>query len=321
MSGIKSIFSSIKSGTNWETIAFFVLSLYLFVSSFFYYTGATLFLLALAFAGIFIGLATHAKGEKRDISISYANDHRKSFFFMLFIVLIMISSVTISFKFVERLVSVSYFKRALSAQTIPVAEDSISQALAFYQNDLYLRTYAEIYMVKFNSIASKEASLLSDADKVNLQANLDQAVNGAQLAIRYNPENYLNFQTLGSVYRGLASFGVKDAYSKAIEAYKTASILNPLNPGIKLDLANVANMFGNKQEAKDYANSALALKVDYIDAYILLSQIAKNENDNTLATSYAQTALSLSPLNKDLIKFVDSIKNENITVTPATKKP
>ena len=305
--GIKSIFSSIKNGVNWETMAFFVLSFYLFVSCFFYSGGAVVLLLAFAFAGVFIGLSSslHQKGE---ISISYLNDHRKSFFSILFIIIVLIAAAAVSFKYMERLVSVSFFAKAVTSTDIPSAESSISKAIRLYQNDLYFRTYAQIHLVKLNSIVTKEASSLTDEEKASLQSSLEQAVNGAKSAIDFDPTNYLNHQALASVYQRLGSVGVKDVYSKAIESYNSASLLNPNNPGIKLNMASVYMADQKIKEAKESAKAAVALKPDYIDAYIVLAQIAKAEGDNAAALSYAQTALSISPTNKDLIKYADSFK-------------
>lgn len=304
--GVKSAFSSIKNEVNLEMVAFFVLSLYLFVSSFFYSTGVVLFLLALAFAGAFVGLVSSS--SNREISISFLNDHRKSFFSMLILILVIIFSVALSFKYTERLVSASYFGKALSAQTIPLAQDSIGKALSLYSNDLYLRTFSQIYLVKLNSINSKGSSL-SDADKADFKATFDQAIKSAQMATEYNPASYLNFQFLGSVYQSVGSLGVKDAYSNAVAAYQTASSLNPLNPGLKLAMASASFADGKIKEAKDYANTALSLKPDYINALITLSQIAKSEGDNAKALSYAQTALSFSPADKNLIQYINSLNN------------
>ena len=313
--GVKSVFSSIKNGVNWEMMAFFVLSLYLFISSFFYSTGTVIFLLSLAFTGVFIGLA--ASGSNKEISISFLNDHRKSFFSILVLILIVIFSVATSFKYIERFTSVSYFGKAIFASTEPVAENYINKALSLYSNDLYLRTYSQIYLVKLNSIASKGSSL-SDADKADLQASFDQAVNSAQMAAAYDPSNYLNFQLLGSVYQAVGSLGVKDAYSKAVLAYQTASSLNPLNPGLKLAMAGALFVDGKVKDAKDYANEALSLKQDYIDALITLSQIAKSEGNNSGALSYAQAALSLAPTDKNLIQYVDSLSNSTPITAPAS---
>ena len=316
--GVKSVFSSIKNGINWEMMAFFVLSLYLFVAAFFYFTGPVVFLLALSFTGVFVGLAT--SGSNEEIELSFLNDHRKSFFSILMLILVVIVTVALSFTYVERFASIPYFGKAISASTEPVAESSIGKALSLYSNDLYLRTYSQVYLVKLNSLASKGASL-SDADKTDLQASFTQAVNGAQLATAYDPSNYLNFQLLGSVYQSVGALGVKDAYSKAVAAYQIASSLNPLNPGLKLAMAGASFIDGKVQNAKDYANAALTLKGDYIDALITLSQISKNEGDNSAALSYAQAALSLSPSNQNLIKYVNSLSNSGSSSSPSSSVP
>ncbi len=304
--GVKSVFSSIKNGVNWEMMAFFVLSLYLFIASFFYFTGAVIFLLSLAFTGVFIGLAASNSGK--EISISFLDDHRKSFFSILVLILVMIFSFAFSFKYVERLTSVYYFGKAFSATTIQSAENYINKALSLYSNDLYLRAYSQIYLLKFDSLAKKSATL-SEAEKAELQTSFDQAINSAQMARNYDSLNYLNFQLLGSTYQTVGSLGVKDAYSKAVQAYQNASNLNPLNPGLKLNIAGALFVDGKIKEAKDYANAALSLKKDYIDALIILSQIAQSENNNSAALSYAQAALSLSPEDKNLIQYVNSLSN------------
>ncbi|MEI6280847.1 MAG: hypothetical protein WCP17_02490 [bacterium] len=314
--GIKSVFSSIKNGTNWEIVAFFVLSLYLFVSSFFYSTGSVMFLLSFAFTGIFIGLSAFGSGQEK--LISFLNDHRKSFFSILILIFMVILSVVFAFKYLERFVSVSYFGRAVLASTEPLAEDSINKALSLYQNDLYLRTYSQIYLVKLNAIANK-GSELSDADKAELQTSFEQAISSAQMATKYNLSNYLNFQMLGSAYQAVGSLGVKDAYTNAVTAFKSASILNPLNPGLKLAIAGALFVDGKVSDAKDYANQALALKPDYIDALITLSEIAKKEGNMSGAETYAKQALSLSPTDKSLIQYVNSLNVP--TPAPTVSEP
>jgi tetratricopeptide (TPR) repeat protein len=306
--GAKWLFFSIKNNASLETVSFFFLSLYLFTASFFYYTSTVIFLLAFVFTGVFIGLISSSR-KNGEISISVFNDHRKSFFFMLFLVILMIVSAGIGFKFIQRFVSVPYFTSTLSATNITEAETSINKALSLNSNDLYLRTYSQIYLLKLNSIASKEAAALSDSDKANLQASLDQSIQSAQLATVYDPKNYLNFQMLGSVFQTAGLVGVKEGYSKALEAYQKASELNPGNPRLKLAMTNVSIALGDGKAAKEYANQALNLKSDYVDALITLSQIAKSEGDTSTALSYAERALALSPGNKDLITYINSLRN------------
>ncbi|MDE2399732.1 MAG: hypothetical protein KGL67_01835 [Patescibacteria group bacterium] len=314
--GVKWLFFSIKNNVSLETVSFFFLSLYLFISSFFYFTGTVIFLLAFVFAGVFIGLVSSTR-KNGEISMSFFDDHRKSFFFMLFLIILMIASAAIGFNYIQRFVSVPYFTKTLSTGSVPEAETSINKALLLNSNDLYLRTYAQVYLAKLNAIVSKGSATLSDADKADLQSSFDQAVNGAQLATVYDSKNYLNFQMLGSVFQTAGLIGVKDAYSKALDAYKKASELNPANPRIKLLLSNVSGALNQTQDAKTYANQALTLKPDYIDALITLAQISKNEGDITTAISYAEQALAISPTNKDLINYVDSLKNGTYANTPA----
>lgn len=317
IAGVKSVFFSIKNSANWEVVAFFMLSFYLFVSSFFYSHGLVIFLLALAFAGMFLGLFASSRSNG-EILISFLGDHKKSFFSILILVLLMIASVATLFKYTERFISVSYFRKALlTASTLPVAESSINKALALYSNDLYLRTYAQVHLAKLDYLIKKETSL-SDTEKAELQTNFDQAVKGMQLAVTFNPRNYLNFEAFGSLYQAVGSFGTKNVYNKAIEAYKLASALNPLNPGIKLEIANSFFADGNLKEARNYANEALTLKEDYIDALVTLSQIAKSEGSKEEAISYAEKALSFSPLNKDLTQYLDSLKSSNLSNSNAT---
>lgn len=310
--GIKWLFFSIKNNISLETVSFFFLSLYLFVSSFFYFTGPVIFFLAMIFAGVFIGLVSSSR-KNGEISFSFLNDHRKTFFFMLSLIIIMITVSAVGFKYIQRFASIPYFTKTLAATKVEDAEVSVTRALVLNSNELYLRTYSQVQLLKLNSIIGDGQKSLSEEDKAKLQTSLDQAINGAQLAINYNPQNYLNYQALGSVFQTAGFIGVKDAYTKALETYTKASELNPSNPRLKLVLMNISIALEQKGAAKDYANSAISLKPDYIEGLVALSQISKSEGKNAEAISYAQKALSLAPGNKELIDYIESLRNGNAT--------
>ena len=311
VSGIKMLFINIERNIHREMASFFVLALYLFLASFFYSTGPVIFLLAFAFTGVFIGLSSSR--ENGEVTVTFLHDHRKSFFSILALVVVMVLSAAVAFKYIERLASVSYFGKAVQADSILTAETSITKALSLHTNDLYMRTYAQVYLVKLNSLLSKNSASLSEAEKTELQTSFDQALSGAVGATTYNNKNYLNYQTLGNVYSTAGALGVKDAYSKAIEAYQTASTFNPFNPGIDLAIARAYFSDNKTKEAKELANKALELKPNYIDALVMLSQIAKAEGNSTSALSYAEQALSISPDNKDLIEYVKTLKGSGST--------
>jgi len=308
--GFRSLFVSREENTpDMKTAVFFFMSLYLFISTFFYSTGPVIFLLAFGLLGIFIGLSASNK-TNGEITMSFLDDPRKSFFSILLLVLIMTASASAGFKYIERFASVPYFQKALLAQTIDNAQTAITKAISLHSNDFYLRTYTQIYLIKLNSLITKGA-LLSETEKADLQASFDQAVNGAQMAIAYDQTNYLNFKMLGSIYEAVGPLGVSGAYDKALEAYKTASVLNPLNPGLKLAMSRASFANGKLKEAKDYAQQAFSLKQDYADVLIALSQIAKAENNNADALSYAKMAFTISPQDQNLAQYIDSLKNSS----------
>lgn len=304
--GLSSMFATIKDSSNPESSAFFLASMYLFLASFFYPFGGVMFFLAFAFAGIFVGLSGTGLGW------SFLGNHKKSIISIVFLVLIILASVISTFKFLERFVSVSYFGKALSAlasapQNIPVAEESIAKAITLNQNDFYLRAYAQIYLTKL-ATTIVENKTPSEELKSQMQDTLDRAVAGADLASKYNPTNYINFRALGIVYDSLASIGVPDATEKAVESYQKAFELNPKNPGIKIAIARAYLLDGNTKDAKANAEQAINLKPNYIEGLVVLSQIASREGNRAQALSYAQKALDLSPGEKSLIDYVNSLK-------------
>ncbi len=316
MNGVKNILWSIKGRMNHESVLYFLIALYLMVAAFFYASGVVLFLLAFAFLGIYIGIFASSR-ENGVMEISFLEDPRKSFFSILLLVVLMIVSAGISFKYIERFASVSYLRGALAADTVEKAEASINKAIQLHQNDFYFRTYAQIYLFKLNTLISKQTALTED-EKVLLQSYFDEAVNASNLAISYDKENYLNYDMLGAVYNTAAGLGVKDAYAKSIEAYLQASKLNPKNPALKLAISK--NYFADNKikEAKDFAKESIALKPNYTLGLIFLSQLEKNQGNNTEAILYAEQALSTVPGDKDVLQYLNSLKGNGGNITPST---
>ena len=71
-------------------------------------------------------------------------------------------------------------------------------------------------------------------DKFNtIEPNGELEKNLERLKLSFIKENYQNFTMSGSVFNMLISLGVEGSFDKAIDAYKQASLLNPLNPSLK----------------------------------------------------------------------------------------
>jgi hypothetical protein len=233
-SGLKKLLNLIKEKYDHTLVLYFLLAIYMLLVSILYPAGLVLFVMSFVFLGIFIGL--YANRVNNYVNINFLDDPRKSFVSILTLVLVIIATSGITFKFMEKFVSVYYYGKVVNATEVESAEKYIRKALLLNQNDLYLRTYSQVYLSKLNSLISKGDSL-TDSEKVLLQTSIDEAVNGAVLATKYNKENYLNFEILGFVYKNAASLGIKDASTKAVESYTEASRLNPLNPLIARGLS------------------------------------------------------------------------------------
>lgn len=312
--GVKTLLESMKKREGNEGTLFFVLALYLLLVSVFYSSGVVLIMLAFAFVGIFVGLQMEAK-EHGKISFSFLNDPRRSFFSILALVLIMVVSAGLTFKFVERFVSLYHFEQAFFASDVSKAERSIVRAISLYPNDLYYRTYGNIHLLKINNLVSKEEEL-TDVERGDLQNSLTETVSGATLATNYNPFNYINHQTLGSIQSSLGYLGAEGAYSASIEAYKKAVELNPLNPGLHLSIATGYLAEKKQDEARTSALKALEIKPNYADAMVVLSRIEKESGNNSKAIEYAEGALLLFPQDEALKNYVNSLKTGGSATPP-----
>lgn len=300
--GIKILFERMKHDMRWEIPLFFSMSLFLFASSFMYSVNSTVVLLGFAYLGVFIGMQ-YSNKEHGEKEVSFIGDPRKSFFAILALILLMIVMAGVTFKYVEKFASVSYFRSALSSQSVEEAENNINKAISLYNNDLYLRTYSQIYLIKLNNLVAKGESI-TEEERGQIKPSFENALVSAQRAVEYDKNNYLNYRSLATVYSAVVQLGVEGAGEKSIEALNSALLLNPLNPGLKLAISQVYLLENKLGEAKDYAKQALDLKSNYVDALIYLSQIAKREGNNAEAINYAKKALEILPNNKDLIDYI-----------------
>ena len=311
VSGFKRLFVNTKSLSNIETTIFFTMVVFLTTVSFLYAAGVTTILLLFAFCGVFVGLYASNK-DKGEITISFLEDPRKSFFSILLLVLMMITSAGLSFVYIQRLASVHYFGKALAAATSMDSFKNISRALELHQNDLYYRTYSQVKLLMITEIVEKsKTKVLTEEEKVGLQTNYDQAVESARLATAYNPNNSLNWELLGSVYHTVSNYGLTTAYDQAIESYNKAAELNSLNPNVRLSITNALMSKDMVKEAKASVAEAIKLKPNYTEALILMSQIEKKQGNNTEALSFAEKALQTLPSNPELIKYVESLRSGN----------
>jgi len=302
LSGIRAMVFCYINNKNWEAVCLFFATLFLFAVSFLYYTGVVVFLSSFAFLGMFIGVSS-LNYKNKEINILFSDNPNTSFIFLFFLAFVMFASGYMGFSYLEKFSSVSIFRNVfLEKDNIDASMVSIQKAIDKNPNDFYLRSAAEINLVKFNELAVKKPPLPAEEQAV-LQSTIDKSVEYAKAATEINPTNYLNFQLLGYVNQMLGQFGVKDRFPEAIKAYEKSSSLNPKNPGIKVALSRVAFLDGRIKEAEVYARESIALKEDYVDGWAALSQIQNGSGKKSEALNSAQKALSY--VQADMSRFPD----------------
>lgn len=329
-SGMKSLFNSIKDGANWDVVIFFLGSVFLFSATVFYSTGPVIFVLAMAFAGIFVGVSLN---KEKDITIVFSKSPKKSFFFLFLLMGIIVATVFFGFKYLERFASVPYVRNSMINMSDPlISIPAVDKAVSLNPNDLYYRAQAQTYAGHFTLLATRETPLTPEETTL-MEGYLDKAVKSAIAATEFNENSYLNFQLLGSVYLNAGQLGVQDAFPQAIDAYTKASLLNPSSPGLKLSIARAHFFNGSVVDAGNYTEQALDLKPDYIDALIVMSQVKNNQKSTTEALAYAEQALALTEgvlfsfptdqtsinRKKDLVEYIDNLKKPVAPTNTETK--
>jgi tetratricopeptide (TPR) repeat protein len=262
-------------------IAFIVL--FLFTSP-----GLVLVSLGFLYLGLLLGVSTLV-GKTRILAIQYLRDPRLSFFAILVLVLSAMAGFTAVYFSANRYASVVIYNRALAAGDFETAARRLDRALSLSQNDIYWRTRVAMYTTEFTNKASA-----TNTDKAVLQSYFTQAEQSARAAVSWDPGSSANWLLVSQVYQLVAGGQDKDAYTNAKQAADEAQKRNPNNPLLVLNQAQLALTQKDTQGALGYIQQALEMKPDYLDAYILRSQIKVSQGD-TLApknelTHYTEVA-------------------------------
>ncbi len=154
-----------------------------------------------------------------------------------------------------------------------------------------LKLAIEIYQALAES-APKSARPLCGLAKIAVkQGKLDQVFEFLTKAEASNPQ-YVHIYSL----RGNA-FGLKKDYEHAIEAYRKAIELSPLNPLRYKDSGEILLAVQKYKEASELLEIAVKNNVEFADLYNLLSQACYYQKDYKAAAKYVRKAVEKEPDN------------------------
>lgn len=287
-------------------ISSFFISLYLWVMNIIYIPGVVIFVLTLFFSGLFLAhLYNSAFLEKKNIVFS--SNPKIGFISSLVLVALFVASTYLSYSLYNNFSSLWYFQKALYAgnvsKNLDDSEKYLEKAESLVPYDVYYRTQVDVNIAKINKLFSED---LSKMDKSVIQKtfsdSLSKAISAGLNARAVDPDNYLNWISLGQAYEVASSpqVNISGAYDSANVAYSEALKRNPQNPAINLLFARLENERNNFSKAKDYTLAAIKQKPNYLDAYFLLSQLEVANKNLKGAIDSVSVATLIDPSNPNI---------------------
>lgn len=162
------------------------------------------------------------------------------------------------------------FKQAIDA----LSAGKIQMSYGFFQQAIGLNPYRGEYRLQFSrlnlgivdSLARKKEKDLTDGDKQTITQAIRASLSEAKAAAALHPEDSRNWQNLADIYSQLVS-SVQGAEVWAIAAYERAIMVDPVNPGLRLDAGAVYYMRGDFAKAEQLFGQAVSLKPNWPNAH------------------------------------------------------
>lgn len=182
--------------------------------------------------------------------------------------------------------------------------------------DLYRIDLAQTNFALANAIATSKgpteaspAGSLTDVDKQNIQVLLSQAINEGKIATTLSPNNPVNWEVLGSIYRQISGVA-QNALTFSLDSYGRAIQRDPLNPLLRLTVGGIYYSAKNLDMAVRFFSDAVNLKPDYANAYYNLAVALRDKGDLVSAASSAERTVSLlNPKSPDYKAASDLLAN------------
>ncbi len=232
-----------------------------------------------------------------------------------------------------------YLGKAVAAETKKdggaETRSLLSKAIEANPNtDTYFSYAAKTDLAVANLIGKKDAKDITDKEKQAIAQYIQESISLAKQAVAVNPQKSENWEFLAVMYKSVMPYA-KDADKYAVDAYRQAINLDPMNPNLRIALGGIYYSRGDYENAIDSFKLAIATKPDYANAHYNLA-IAYRENKqidkaivtlNTVLTLVDKDSADYKLAQKELENLQSRKTTESETPTgaeltpPATPEP
>ncbi len=302
--GVKSIFVRMEDEqSKYLVVTTFFASLFMWVVAFIYVPSTSIFALTFFWSGMFFASIYNA-GIVPVVNKQFNLNPKIGFVSSVVMVASLVAMLSLGYGLYRSSLSLWYFQKSSYAlnnnNDTKNSESYMLKAILAVPNDIYYRSLSEIYIVKLNEILSQDPKTVKQEEvQKQFTDGLTSAITAAKTATDRDPSNYLNWVSLGRVYDAVSipQLNITGAYETAQLTYIEALKRNPKNPGILMLLARLAVNRNDLKQAEVYAQQAVQLKNNYLDAYFLLSQIEVANGNINGAIKSVTSASVIDPTN------------------------
>lgn len=255
---------------------------------------------------VFLGLFIRTLCELEIISFkeySIVGSPRKSFLYILTIVILLISAVYVLYghvaQYSSNVIASNATKNFNQDNDVSRALQKLEQAQFLFNTDIYTIARTDLALFELNKILS-DTTLNQEQATAKFSQILQSIATLNQQVIMYDTKSYANYLYILNIYKSLASLGVEDAAPQAIQIIDQVSTFVPNNPTLSLQKAQTYVIVKDFDRAVQYTQEALSLKPNYIQAAFLLSQIQVEKGEINEAISSIRAIIAENPFEPTL---------------------
>ncbi len=160
--------------------------------------------------------------------------------------------------------------------------------------DRYHKALSSVNFGIASSLSKKKG--LTDEEKDQITLFVQESINEAKAAVSVNNQSSSNWEFLGKTYHLIIPLA-SGSDKFAIDSYKQAIALDPINPSLRLALGEVYMTRKDYKNAIETFKMAILAKDDFANAHFNLGLAYKENNEIEMAKTELQKTLSLLDVN------------------------